>query len=188
MSKLYFYHGPMNSSKTIHAQATAYNYLENGMRPLLVKPTKAGGEAGQLESRPGLSLNSIYMEDLMEMMDVDIKGYDVVIVDSAQFLTKDQVNKLTYIVDELDIPVVAYGLRTDSMGNLFEGSAYILACADNISEVKTICWCGRRAIYSACIDENGNFVDASKIDPNEPGYTYRSLCRKHYRHKLPNRY
>lgn len=189
MAKLYYYHGPMNSSKTVHSQATAYNYIENGMKPLLVKPKKAGGEVGSLESKPGLSLNCVYMEDIMdEMTDIDIKGYDIVIVDSVQFLTKAQVDKLTYIVDELNIPVVTYGLRTDSMGNLFEGSAHVFACADSIQEVKTICWCGKRAIYTACVDEDGNFYDASQISSGETGYHFKSLCRKHYKHKLANKY
>lgn len=188
MSKLYYYYGPMNASKTVHSQATAYNYIENGMKPLLVKPKKAGGEVGWLESKPGLSLNCIYMEDVIDMTDIDIKGYDVLIVDSAQFLEKNHVNKLVYICDELNIPVVTYGLRTDSMGKLFDGAAYILACADEINEVKTICWCGKRAIYTALVDDEGNFYDASKVNMEDGDYHFKSLCRKHYKHKLINKY
>lgn len=189
MSKINYYYGPMNASKTVQAQATAYNYLENQMKPLLVKPKKAGGEEDTLESRPGLSLRCVTIEDLMDTMtDIDIKGYDVIIVDSVQFFTNNQVKKLVYICDELNIPIVCYGLRTDSMGNLFEGSAAILACADEIHEVKTICWCGKRAIYTACIDEDFNFVDASKINVKDGEYIYKSLCRKHYNSKKIKKY
>ena len=189
MSKINFYYGPMNASKTVQAQATACNYLENGMKPLLVKPMRAGGEKDTLESRPGLSLRCVTIEDLMETMtDIDIRGYDVVIVDSVQFLSEIHVKKLIYICDELNIPIVCYGLRTDSMGNLFEGSAAIFACADEIHEIKTICWCGKRAIFTACIDEDGNFVDASKVNMEDGEYTYKSLCRKHYNHKMISKY
>lgn len=188
MAKLFFYYGPSNSSKTVHAQATVYNYYDNRMKPLLVKPQMAGGEPDMLESKPGIALSCIYMEQLCKMTDNDIKGYDIIVVDAAHFLSAQQVKRLTYIVDELNIPVVCYGLRTDYNGNLFLGSRELFACADSIEEIRTICWCGKKAIYNARIDDEGEMVCGSTSLDMDTKYRYQPLCRKHYKAKLLGKY
>ena len=147
MAKLYFRYGAMGSSKTANAIMVQYNYQERGQKALMVKPrvdTRDGERV--VASRSGLSAPCIYMEEIGQ---VNLHDYACVIVDEAQFLTKAQVEELVRIVDEEHIPVVAYGLRADFRGNFFEGSQWLMAWADSIEEVKTICWCGRKATYNA---------------------------------------
>jgi thymidine kinase len=177
MAKLYFRYGAMGSSKTANAIMVQYNYQERGQKALLVKPlidTRDGGPV--VGSRSGLQAPCIYMEDLTSEI---AKGYSCIIVDEAQFLTKDQVKMLVSIVDDLSIPVIAYGLRADFQGNLFEGSHWLLAWADSIEEIKTVCWCGRKATCNARIS-NGKVVREGEqvvIGGNE---SYVALCRKHW--------
>ena len=135
MAKLYFRYGAMGSSKTANAIMVQYNYAERGQKVLMVKPQldNRDGERTVL-SRCGLSTECVFME---ELPGIDVRQYDCVIVDEAQFLTKDQVQQLVHIVDELNVPVICYGLRADFQGNFFEGSLWLMAWADSIEEVKT---------------------------------------------------
>ena len=177
MAKLYFRYGAMGSSKTANAIMVRYNYTERGQSALMVKPKLDNRDGGQLvASRSGLSDPCVYMEDLTLDM---AKKYDCIIVDEAQFLTKEQVDLLIQIVDDLSIPVVAYGLRSDFQGNLFEGSRYLLTWADSIEEVKTVCWCGKKATCNARIS-GGKVVRTGEqvlLGGNE---SYTALCRKHW--------
>lgn len=183
MAKLYFRYGAMGSSKTANALMVAYNYYEKNQRALLCKPALDNRDGQDvMASRSGLSQKCSSVEDLMGMSDADIQSYDCVIVDEAQFCTKEQVEKLTYIVDDLSVPVIAYGLRTDFQRKLFEGSQWLLAWADVIEEVKTVCWCGHAATCNARFDETGTMVTEGSQVVLGANDSYTSVCRKH--HKL----
>jgi thymidine kinase len=177
MAKLYFRYGAMGSSKTANAIMVSHNYRERGQKALLLKPMleTRDGDA-RVHSRSGLCAPCAYMEDLDE---VDLSAYDCLIVDEAQFLKKAQVEKLVRIVDDLGIPVICYGLRADFRGNLFEGSHWLLAWADTIEEIKTVCWCGRKATCNARIQDGRVVREGEQIvlGGNE---RYTALCRKHW--------
>ena len=178
MAKLYFRYGAMGSSKTANAIMVQYNYQERHQRVLMVKPkldTRDGERT--LKSRCGLTAECVFME---EMPDLPVKDYDCVIVDEAQFLTHAQEEYLVHVVDDLNIPVIAYGLRADFQGEFFEGSRYLMAWADTIEEVKTICWCGKKATCNARV-VNGRVAregDQILLGGNSQ---YVSLCRKHWK-------
>jgi len=164
MAKLYFYYSAMNAGKTTTLLQSAY-YHERGMRTLILTPqldTRAG--EGVVASRIGLRANARRFtreDDLVAIARADIatRGkLDCVLVDEAQFLSKAQAWQLSDIVDVLDVPVLAYGLRTDFRGELFEGSRYLLAWADNLVEIKTICHTGRKATMVVRVDEHGRAV------------------------------
>ncbi len=165
MAKLYFYYSTMNAGKTTTLLQSAYNYHERGMRTLILTPkldTRAG--EGVVASRIGLKAQAKIFtrdDDLASMVRQELaaKGkIDCVLVDEAQFLSKSQVWQLTDVVDGLNIPVLAYGLRTDFLGELFEGSQYLLAWADNLIELKTICHSGKKANMVVRVDEHGRAV------------------------------
>ena len=177
MAKLYYRYGAMGSSKTANAIMVQYNYHERGQKVLMLKPKLENRDgASTVKSRCGLETECRFVEDI-SLADVD--GYDCVIVDEAQFLTKAQVQLLVRIVDELDIPVICYGLRTDFQENFFEGSMWLMAWADTIEEVKTICWCGRKAICNARV-VNGKVVKEGDQILLGGSSQYVSLCRKHF--------
>ncbi|MBQ9316782.1 MAG: thymidine kinase [Atopobiaceae bacterium] len=183
MAKLYFRYGSMGSSKTANALMVAYNYQEKGQHALLAKPALDNRDGdGIMASRIGLSRPCISVEQLVGMADDAIRAYDCVIVDEAQFCTKEQVDKLTDIVDRLEVPVICYGLRTDFQRNLFEGSLWLMAWADIIEEVKTVCWCGRAATCVARFDESGEMVTEGSQVQLGGNDSYTSVCRRH--HKL----
>lgn len=177
MAKLYFRYGAMGSSKTANAIMVEYNYRERGQRALMLKPrldTRDGER--MVGSRCGLNAQCEYVDELDKL---DVKQYDCVIVDEAQFLTKAQVEKLVRVVDEMNIPVICYGLRADFRGELFEGSQWLLAWADTIEEIKTVCWCGHKATCNARV-VGGKIVKAGEqilLGGNE---SYVALCRKHW--------
>ena len=177
MAKLYFRYGAMGSSKTANAIMVQYNYMERGQKVLMVKPQldNRDGERTVL-SRCGLNTECVFMEEVPAM---DLNGYDCVIVDEAQFLTKEQVAYLVKIVDDMGIPVICYGLRADFQGNFFEGSQWLMAWADTIEEVKTICWCGRKATCNARV-MNGRVVKEGEQILLGGNSQYVSLCRKHW--------
>jgi thymidine kinase len=165
MAKLYFYYSAMNAGKTTTLLQSAHNYHERGMRTLILTPRlddRAG--VGMVASRIGLRARGLIFErgdDLqaIALSDTDRNGpLHCVLVDEAQFLSKQQVWQLTEIVDRLKVPVLAYGLRTDFRGELFEGSQYLLAWADNLAEIKTICHTGRKATMVVRVDEHGRAV------------------------------
>jgi thymidine kinase len=165
MAKLYFYYSAMNAGKTTSLLQSAYNYRERGMRTLIFTPKldDRSGE-GVIGSRIGLTANGRIFdrdEDLLTVVRTLMEtGGQVhcVLVDEAQFLTKAQVWQLTEVVDALGVPVLAYGLRTDFMGELFEGSQYLLAWADSLSEIKTICHTGKKATMVVRVDDDGRVV------------------------------
>ena len=165
MSKLYFYYSAMNAGKTTTLLQSAYNYRERGMRTLILTPKLDDryGE-GQVASRIGLAARGTIFgrdDDLLALVRADIAAngpLHCVLVDEAQFLAKAQVWQLGEIVDRENIPVLAYGLRTDFRGELFEGSQYLLAWADNLVEIKTICHTGRKATMVVRVDEHGRAV------------------------------
>ena len=165
MAKLYFYYSAMNAGKTTTLLQSAYNYRERGMRTLILTPKLDDryGE-GQVASRIGLAARGTIFgrdDDLLALVRADIAAngpLHCVLVDEAQFLAKAQVWQLGEIVDRENIPVLAYGLRTDFRGELFEGSQYLLAWADNLVEIKTICHTGRKATMVVRVDEHGRAV------------------------------
>ena len=177
MAKLYFRYGAMGSSKPANAIMVQYNYGERNQRVLMVKPMLDNRDGERtIRSRCGLASECVFMEELAGM---DLTGYDCVIVDEAQFLTKEQVELLVHIVDDLGIPVIAYGLRADFKGNFFEGSQWLMAWADTIEEVKTICWCGKKAICNARVI-NGKVAREGEQIVLGGNESYVSLCRKHW--------
>ncbi len=172
MAKLYFYYSAMNAGKTTTLLQSAYNYNERGMRTLILTPrldTRAGN--GVVASRIGLSAKAQRFDagdDLLATVQADIAGHgalDCVLVDEAQFLGKAQVWQLSDVVDALAIPVLAYGLRTDFRGELFEGSRYLLAWADDLIEIKTICHTGRKATMVVRVDAHGRaLTDGPQVE------------------------
>ena len=181
MAKLYFYYGAMNSSKTANALMTHFYYEEVGQRALLCK-TETDTRDGKriIRSRIGLEKECILLNELQQMSDEEIKKYDCVIVDEVQFATKEQIDFLSDIVDFMEVPVVCYGLRTDFQINLFPGSERLIAIADTIQEIKTVCWCGRKAICNARFNSTGIVRDGEQVvlGAND---RYVALCRKHYK-------
>ena len=162
MAKLYFYYSAMNAGKTTTLLQSAHNYRERGMRVAILTPRlddRAG--SGKVASRIGLSADAVGFDpgdDLLAWTNADIAAHgaiDCLLVDEAQFLRKPQVWQLSEVVDRLRIPVLCYGLRTDFRGELFEGSQYLLAWADEISEIKTICHSGKKATMTVRVDDNG---------------------------------
>ena len=177
MAKLYFRYGAMGSSKTANAIMVQYNYMERGQKVLMLKPKLENRDGADLvKSRCGLETECRFVEDISL---ADVHGYDCVIVDEAQFLTKERIRLLVDIVDELNIPVIAYGLRTDFQENFFEGSHWLMAWADTIEEIKTICWCGRKAICNARV-VNGRVVKEGDQILLGGSSQYVSLCRRHF--------
>ena len=165
MAKLYFYYSAMNAGKTTTLLQSAHNYHERGMRTLIFTPRlddRYG--AGVVASRIGLKADGRVFtrdEDLLRVAQTDVAAHGplhCVLVDEAQFLSKAQVWQLTDIVDRMGIPVLSYGLRTDFRGELFEGSQYLLAWADNLVEIKTICHTGKKATMVVRVDEHGRAV------------------------------
>lgn len=177
MAKLYFRYGAMGSSKTANAVMVQYNYRERGCKVLMLKPKLENRDGATIvRSRCGLEAECRYVEDLDQ---ISLDGISCVIVDEAHFLTSAQVRNLVDIVDERNIPVICYGLRTDFRGELFEGSRELLCWADTIEEIKTICWCGRKAICNARV-VNGKVVKEGDQILLGGSSQYVSLCRKHF--------
>lgn len=162
MANLYFRYGAMGSSKTANALMVAYNYKERGKKALLAKPLTDTREIGVIHSRIGLEQPCISVEELVQMDDAVLETYDCFIIDEAQFCKKSDIEFFVHIVDDLGIPVICYGLRADFQQNLFEGSQWLLAWADKIEEIKTVCWCGKGARCNARIDAKGKIIRAGE--------------------------
>lgn len=161
MAKLYFKYGAMGSSKTANALITKFNYEERGMRVWLIKPSvDVRDGADVVRSRIGLGASAYVVTPEIELFEEYKKhsDCDVVIADECQFFTAAQIDGLRRIVDELNVPVLCYGLRTDFLTHLFEGSRRLFEVADSVTEIKTICGCGKKAIVNARIDEQGETV------------------------------
>jgi thymidine kinase len=192
MAKLYFYYSSMNAGKSTALLQSSYNYHERGMRTLLLAPeldNRYG--AGKVTSRIGIEAEATTFrneDDLFEVIEKRLAEEPVhcVLVDEAQFLTKDQVFQLSEITDKLNVPVLAYGLRTDFQGEPFEGSKYLLAWSDNLKELKAICHCGSKATMVVRFDGDGNAVtEGSQIEIGGND-RYVSMCRKHFKEKFFN--
>ena len=178
MAKLYFRYGAMGSSKTANAVMVQYNYQERGRKVLMLKPKLENRDGATIvRSRCGLEAQCRFVEELGE---ISLDGIECVIVDESHFLTAEQVKQLVDIVDERDIPVICYGLRSDFRGELFEGSRELLRWADTIEEIKTICWCGRKATFNARV-QNGRIVREGEQIMMGGNSAYVSLCRRHWR-------
>ena len=171
----------MGSSKTANALMARFNYEERGQATLLVKPqldTRDGEH--MVRSRIGLTHPCIYFHEMQAMSDEELQQYACIIVDEAQFLTKDEVYYLVHLVDDCNIPVICYGLRADFRGELFEGSYHLLVLADKLEEVKTICWCGKKAAFNARFDESGTVVKEGAQVVLGANDRYIGLCRRHW--------
>lgn len=190
MAKLYFYYSAMNAGKSTVLLQSSYNYHERGMRTLLFTPaldTRAG--AGRIKSRIGLEADAAALsptDDLLGWVRREHATAPVacVLVDEAQFLAPAQVRQLSDVADELRVPVLCYGLRTDFQGRLFPGSAELLALADDLIELKTICHCGRKATMNLRIRADGTAVREGaqvEIGGNE---RYVPMCRRHFKEAL----
>ena len=180
MAKLYFYHGAMGSSKTANALMTEYNYRERGQKALLAKTnTDTRDGVNVIRSRIGLEKECVLLTEVCEMSNEELSKYDAIVVDEIQFAREKQIDFLAHVVDDLNIPVLCYGLRTDFQLHLFEGSRRLLELADEIKEVKTVCWCGKKAICNARYNKNGIVREGSQVmlGANDE---YIALCRKHY--------
>lgn len=189
MAKLYFYFAAMNAGKSTVLLQSSYNYRERGMQTLLFTPSIDDRyECGTVHSRIGLSEEALIFnkeDDLYKSVLERKQSYACILIDEAQFLTRVQVHQLTEITDQLGIPVLAYGLRTDFRGELFEGSQYLLAWADELVEIKTICHCGRKATMILRLNEDGEAItegDQVLIGGNN---LYSSTCRKHFKKREP---
>ena len=190
MAKLYFYYSAMNAGKTTNLLQSRHNYAERGMNTLVIKPRidSRSGE-NRVRSRIGLEAEAVDVDPSINLLDLvqnasEGQPIHCVLVDEAQFLSADQVDQLTEVVDALNIPVLAYGLRTDFLGALFEGSRQLLALADELREIKTVCHCGRKATMGVRFDGEGQPMhsgDQIQIGGNE---TYVSMCRRHFKESL----
>jgi thymidine kinase len=186
MAKLYFYYSSMNAGKSTALLQSSYNYRERGMNTVVMAPElddRYG--AGKVTSRIGLeapALKFAVSDNLFDMVKGELGKTSIhcVLVDEAQFLTRDHVFQLGRVTDELRIPVLAYGLRTDFQGEPFEGSKYLLAWADNLIELKAICHCGSKATMVVRFDENGNAVTQGSQVEIGGNDRYVSLCRRHF--------
>ena len=181
MAKLYYYYGAMGSSKTASALMTRFNYEEVGQRALLCKPsidTRDGRKV--VRSRVGMEYECILLEEFLSYTIDEIKSYDCIIVDEVQFATAEQIDFLSDVVDFMDVPVVCYGLRSDFRNRLFPGSERLIAIADHIQELKTVCWCGRKATCNARYNEDGIIREGEQVVLGSND-SYKPLCRKHYK-------
>lgn len=187
MAKLYFKYGAMGSSKTANALITKFNYEERGMKVWLLKPATDDRDGKDIiKSRIGLASRCFVVIPEMNLAEEYNKmpDRDVIIVDEAQFLTGEQVDQLRELVDDKDIPVLCFGLRTDFKTRVFPGSLRLLEIADSISEIKTICRCGSKATVNARIDGNGNIVTDGEqvfIGGND---SYEAMCHACYMKKI----
>ena len=179
MAKLIFRYGAMGSSKTANALMVRYNYLEKGKKVALLKP-KCENRDGEsvIRSRIGLVAECEFAEDFLDSYAGEL--YDAVIADEVQFLAPEIIDKLSDLVDEHNITVICYGLRTDFQSNLFPGAKRLMELADDIEQIKTICWCGKRAHFNARIVDGQIATEGEQVQigGNE---SYTALCRKHYK-------
>ena len=186
MAQLYFYFSAMNAGKSTSLLQSAYNYRERGMSTKLY--TAAIDDrygVGKISSRIGLSEDAAtfaadtdFWQQITDQMGQE--HINCLFIDEAQFLTKQQVHQLARVADELDVPVLCYGLRSDYLGEPFEGSSYLLVLADKLSEIKAVCHCGRKATMVLRVNENGQPVHEGEQIEIGDNSRYVSVCRKHY--------
>ena len=190
MAKLYFYYASMNAGKSTTLLQADFNYRERGMQTMLYTAALDDRIAlGTIASRIGLEAGgNLYdaSSDLRAEVEAELKKRELhcILIDEAQFLTRAQVVQLASICDELGIPVLAYGLRTDFQANLFEGSAHLLALADSLVELKAVCACGRKATMNLRVDGDGRAVKQGAQTEIGGNDRYVSLCRRHYMDRI----
>ena len=188
MAKLYFKYGAMGSSKTAQVLITKFNYEERGMRVWLIKPATDNRDGEDIiKSRIGLAsrCDAISKEtDIFALYEREVCGIDVIIADECQFFTPEQIDQLRRIVDECSIPVLCFGLRTDFMTHVFPGSLRLFETADSISEIKTVCECGSKAIVNARLDKDGNVVTAGRQVLLGGNDRYIAMCHKCWKQKM----
>ncbi|OOF82356.1 thymidine kinase [Rodentibacter caecimuris] len=189
MAKLYFYYSTMNAGKSTTLLQSSYNYRERNMNTMVY--TAAIDDrfgVGKVTSRIGISQDARLFNANTNLFNeisrhLQQEKIHCVLVDEAQFLTKQQVHQLSDVVDKLNIPTLCYGLRTDFQAELFEGSKYLLAWADQLEELKTICYCGRKANFVLRLTENGEVVKEGEQIQIGGNDSYLSVCRYHYKEK-----
>ena len=187
MAKLYFYYSSMNAGKSTNLLQSSYNYKERGMNTLVLAPMLDDRYGtGRVTSRIGIESEATTFRTDTNLFNVvkeasADKPLHCVLIDEAQFLTRDQVFELSEVTDDLNIPVLAYGLRTDFQGEPFEGSKYLLSWADNLKELKAICHCGTKATMVLRMDEDGNAVTEGSQVEIGGNDRYVSMCRKHFK-------
>ena len=190
MASLYFTYSAMNAGKSTSLLQVAHNYEERGQHVLLMTPAiddRAG--AGNIASRLGIKRPAVSFRSHCNLVDKVLaqhrqKPIDCVLIDEAQFLTEQQVWQLTSLTDSHNIPVMCYGIRTDAFGNAFPGSAILLAVADKLVEMKTICHCGRKATMSLRVDANGDAVKMGQQIAIGGNDHYVSCCRAHWKQAM----
>ena len=187
MAKIHFFYSTMNAGKSTALLQSNHNYIENGMETILFIPkADADKNDGYIESRIGLRAKAIIVDNdfnFYTYVKANVsKNLQCILIDEVQFLNKSQVIQIGKITDKLNIPAMCYGIRTDFRGELFEGSKYLLALADNLIELKTVCsMCSRKATMVVRLDNNGKVLtEGEKIQIGGNG-TYQVVCRKHFR-------
>ncbi len=197
MAKLYFKYGAMKSGKTTDIIKTYYNYKEKGMNVLIMKPGDDKKAGSNIQSRSGAELNADYVVpsniDVYQLITYHLidNNVDVIIVDEAQFLTPKQVDELSEVVDQFDIPVLCYGLRADAFSNMFPGSQRLFEISDKIEELKAICKCGKKATFNLRLNKiNGELIpvfEGEQVSIDGIDAEYDSVCRPCYK-KLRREY
>lgn len=182
MAKLYFKYGAMGSSKTAQALITKFNYEERGMKVWLIKPSTDNRDGESvIQSRMGLRSEVRVIakaDDILSIFENEAKECDVIIADECQFFTKEQIDGLRTITDEFDVPTLCFGLRTDFLTRLFPGSHRLFEVADSITEIKTMCECGRKATVNARIDKSGNIITEGRQVFLGGNDRYIAMCHK----------
>ena len=187
MAKLHFFYSTMNAGKSTSLLQSNHNYLESNLKTLLFLPEEISKKSdSSIVSRIGLKAKAISINNVFKFYEylekADYKSINCIFVDEAQFLTKLQVRDLSKIADELNIPVMCYGIRTDFQGELFDGSSELLAIADNLNELQTICSeCDKKATMVVRLDENGKVILAGEKILVGGNDIYKTVCRKHFR-------
>lgn len=190
MAKLYFKYGAMGSSKTAQALITKFNYEERGMRVWLIKPSVDERDGVfTVRSRIGLTAEGTAICEncnIFSELKARPEKVDVIIADEAQFFSREQIDQLRDIVDELNVPVLCFGLRTDFLTHVFPGSGRLLEIADEFTEIKTMCECGRKATVNARIDGNGNIVKNGEQIFLGGNDKYVAMCYSCWKKKIKN--
>ena len=193
MAKLYFFYGAMNSGKTTRILQCDYNYTEKGMRAIIMKPATDTKGQDKIVSRIGATKKVDYLikkdDDVFELIVNEYNHVDLILVDEAQFLTTRQVNQLMDIVIDLDIPVMCYGLRTDFKSNGFPGARRLLEIAHEITEIKTICECGKKAMFNVRLIDGKVVTEGESVAIDGEGeVTYTVACSRCFRMKTRRKF
>ena len=186
MAKLHFFYSTMNAGKSTSLLQSNHNYKENGLDTIIFLPNETSKlSKGQIVSRIGLKAKAVIANKDLNFFDYikenQSEKLSCILIDEAQFLSKEQVRQLGKVADRLNYPVMCYGIRTDFRGELFEGSSELLALADNLIELKTVCDCGRKATMVVRLDESGNVITSGEKIQIGGNDTYKVYCRKHFR-------